>query len=556
MIVLGAMSVPLALAAAALEPGSTNDLTLRDFVQRVIERNESLQVRMLELKVAGKQFKAERGVFEPELLFSYDRVENKRENTAEQRRSTGVATFDEENNLYNASVEGLIPTGAKLRLGYFLRDLRNNLQDPPLGTIFTNRTRGEYQTFAGINLTQPLLKNAWFPATLANVRLAALASDLAYQEYRRQMMRVITTAEASYWDLYLARQQVRYIQESAELAESLVRDNQARLQAGRGSELEVLEAKAGLALRKAKLAEAEQNYSETATAMLTLIAESAAGPTPTLRPVDAPNGSGQVPPFAESGRIALETNPDYLSQVKRLEQENVRFAYAKNQRLPQLDLKASYGLNGLGADPQSSWDDVQHRGFPSFSAGIEWHVPLGGGIKARNELGAAKLRKQQALITLKATETQILNTLHLALQKIQSTHGAIGDYEQIVAFNRNLLDTELDRLQVGKVDSRRVLEVEANLFEARNAVVEARVKNERARLELELVQGTVLQSRNLDLPQKEIEQRTESMLRQAGVTDRQYREWLKDLRLNYEKPTPPSETGAAPDKTDAAPGRP
>src|SRR5207302_1469383 len=354
--------------------------TLREFLQLVVERNESVQARELEFQIAQKKFKAERGIFEPELLLSYDRVENRRENTAEQRRSTGISQFEEKNNIYNAGLEALIPTGAKIRLGYSLHDLRNNLQDPPFGIIVTNTPRREFQTFAGVNLTQPLLKNGWFSATLANIRLAALASDVAFQEYRHQMMLVISTAEAAYWNLFLAQEQVRFFRESALLAETLVRDNEARFQTGKGSELEVLEAKAGLALRKTTL--------------------------------------------------------------------------------PEADLKASYGLNGLGPDPESSWEDVQQRGFPSFSAGVEWHIPLGGGIRAKNELDAAKLRKRQALITLKETETQILNAIDTALRKIRSTHEAIGDYELIVSFNRNLLDSELERLEVGKIGSRRVLEVE------------------------------------------------------------------------------------------------
>ena len=142
---------------------------------------------------------------------------------------------------------------------------------------------------------------------------------------------------------------------------------------------------------------------------------------------------------------------------------------------------------------------MQSRGFPSFSAGVEWRIPLGGGIRGRNELDAAKLRTQQALITLKETETQILNAIDTALRKIRSTDEAIRDYQQVVAFSRNLLDSELGRLEVGKVGVRRVLEVDASLFEAKNAVVEAQVQNERARLELELVQGTVLRSRSLAL---------------------------------------------------------
>jgi len=529
--------------------GSTRDLTLQEFRHLVLERNESLQIRVLELKIAGKRLKGERGIFEPELLLGYDRVENQRENTAEQRRSNGALEFDEKNNIYTTGIEGLVPSGAKIRLGYTLRDLRNNLQDPLLGTISTNKPGAEFQTFAGISLTQPLLKNAWFPSTMASIRLAALAGDVAFQEYRRQMMLVITTAEAAYWNLYLAQEQVRFFRDSVLLAEGLVRDNETRFAGGRGSELEVLEAKSGLALRRSKLAEAEQKYFETVAQMSTLISESANDSKPLLHATGAPGELGPVPEFSESGQAAFGLNPDYLSQVKKLKQENIRVAYAKNQRLPQLDLKASFGLNGLGSDPQSSWDDIQQGGFPSFSAGVELHIPLGGGIRVKNELEAARLRKQQALISLQEIENQVLSAITTSLWKLRSARDSIGNYEQIVAFTQNLLETELKRLEVGKVDSRRVLDVEAAVFDAKNSVVEAKVRTERARLELELVQGTVLRSRNLEVPLSDVENRTIRLLRDAGIPSQEYRDLLKspppDQRATLKpKPFPAVSAGA------------
>src|SRR5262245_714680 len=74
-------------------PQLTNALTLREFLRLVIERNESLHARILEFEIAHKRLDAERGIFEPELTLGYDRVENERENTAEQRRSSGVLVF-------------------------------------------------------------------------------------------------------------------------------------------------------------------------------------------------------------------------------------------------------------------------------------------------------------------------------------------------------------------------------------------------------------------------------------------------------------------------------
>lgn len=513
--------------AATSDPPAIRELRLKEFLSLVLERNESLQIRSLEVRIAEKRLKAESGIYEPELLLGYDRVENERENTAEQRRSSGVAVFEEKNNIYTTGIEGLVPTGAKVRLGYTLRDLRNNLQDPPFGTIFTNKPGEEYQSFAGISLTQPLLKNAWFSSTMANIRLAGFAGDVAFQEYRRQLMIVVTTAEAAYWNLFLTQEQVRFFRESVRLAESLVADNEERLQAGRGSELEVLEARSGAALRRTKLAEAEQKYFETTAQISGLMAETVNDSVPTVRAKDAPQAN-PPPDFLDSGKAAFELNPDYLSQSKKLEQENIRVSYAKNQRLPQLDLKGSYGLNGLGASPGSSWDDIQHGGFPSWSAGVELNIPLAGGIRGRNEYSAAKLRKEQALLMLKEIENQILNAITTALRKLRATENSVRDYEQIMAFNQELLDSELKGLEAGKVNSRRILDIDAALFEAKNAVVEAKVQSARARLELELVQGSVLKARSLELSRKDLEDQTIRNLRDSGVTSAAYGQLPKD----------------------------
>lgn len=517
------------------------------------------------MKIADKRFRAERGVFEPELVLNYDRAENQRQNTAQERRATGEVLFEEKNNGYGSALEALVPTGAKISLGYTLHDLRNNLQNPTPGTIFTNWTGREFVTFAGVTVTQPLLKNAWFSSTLANMRLAALGGDVAYQEYRHQMMLVITTAEAAYWNLHLAQEQVRFLEDSARLAEGLLQDSQARLQSGKGSELEALEARAALALRRSKLAEAKQKLYDTAAQMSALICDPSSDMAPLLHATDAPAAPGPVPEFAQSGGTALQLNPDYLGQIKKLGQESIRLAYAKNQRLPQFDLKASYGLNGLGPDPGSSWDQLEHGGYASFTAGVELHVPLGLGIRGRNELDAAKLRKQQALLTLHDIESQVLSSITASLRKLRSLRDSIQDYEQIVAFNQTLLETQLKRQEVGKTDVEHVLDADAALFDARNSVLEAKVKTERARLELELSEGSVLRSRNLDFSQREVKERTFRLLQHAGMPAAQFSNLLKDaVNASPEPaqpgggptaatPPPPSNpppTGPFPSKTD------
>ncbi|HXG48801.1 MAG TPA: TolC family protein [Methylomirabilota bacterium] len=509
-------------------------LGLRAFVRRVLDHNESIQVRLLETEIARRKVLAEKGVFEPELVGGPEHVENERQNTAEQRRSTLEAFFAEKNNIYNGGIESLVPSGGRVRIGYTLRRLENSLQYTGFGT---NRTRlpAEYQTFAGVSLTQPLLKNGGWNASMANIRLAAIASEVAFQEYRRQLMITVSASEAAYWNLFLAQEQLLFFRESVSLAETLLADNKARLAAGKGTELDVLEAEAGLALRQSKHSEAVQKYYEAVNRMLALYADSAISTNALLIAAEEPAPRDLPLSYFEAWQVAFDLNPDYLSQRKKAIAEDIRLAYARNQRWPQLDLKASYGLNGLGDSPGVSWSDVEHGDFPSWTVGLELRLPLAGGIKTRHELDAAKLRQKQSLLTLKEIETQIANALHTAIHKVISARDSVASYQAAVRFAQSVLDSGLERLKLGRVESRTVLEDEAKLLEAKVAAVEAEVTLQRAWLELELVQGAVLRNRQLELSQQELKEHTAPLVRRGEMTEADYQQFLREVRAAYDQ---------------------
>ena len=326
--------------------------------------------------------------------------------------------------------------GGKVRLGYTLSDLVNNVN--PFGGFITstnNRFTQQYQTFVGITLTQPILKNAGNGYTFAGIRMAALESDIAFQEYRRQLMLTISQAESAYWNLYYAQEQLRFFQESVSVAESVLDDSQEKMKAGQGSELDVLEARSGLAVRKTKQNEALQSFYD---AMSQVRAFTGVMPTEQrreLRAIDIPATTNGPSSYAVNFGNAFNLNPDFLIQRKKVAQESLRLGVARNQLLPELDVKAAYGFNGLGRTPGDSWDLVESRNFPSWSLGLELTVPLGGNIKGRNELAAARLTYQSELANLNGIQTEIANSLDASLQKVRSWRDSIQSYETVVGFN-------------------------------------------------------------------------------------------------------------------------
>jgi outer membrane protein TolC len=310
---------------------------------------------------------------------------------------------------------------------------------------------------------------------------------------------------------------MRYLYDSATLAESVLSDARERLKAGQGSELDVLEAQSGLALRKTKQNDARQGFYDALGRVQMLSGTSPAENGPTLRAVDTPPPAKAEFSYRESFEMAFRLNPEYLVQAKKVDQEELKVGVARNQLLPELNLKGAFGFNGLGLTPGSSWDTVDSGKYPSWSVGIELHVPIAGNIKGRNQLGAAHLSLQEAIVNLNSIQTQIANALNTAILKARSAQGSVQSYQTVVGFNEDLLKTQLARLNVGKVEPRKVLEVEADLFDARQSLAEALVHYERILLEMELATGSVLQHRNLDLTQAELRRKTASLLRHRSL---------------------------------------
>lgn len=507
----GATNLPAAGTKGAWYLSPTNFLAL------VLAQNERIQVQELEFEATRRRAKAEAGIFEPALTLGATHEENKRQLTGERLVSLGssasvLTNFSEQNNRFNSALEFLVPTGARLRLGANLSQLENNFQRFA-NTAFTN---GEYESFSGASLVQPLLKNFGPSATLANLRIASQQSEIAWHDYRKQISQTLAGAEAGYWGLYLAQEQVRFFDESVKVAETVLSDARARNAAGKAAEIDILQAEADLAMRRNGRNEALQKLSEARSRTAGFIDSTELDARGIIVAAAPPPVADRNLDFIEQWSWVFTQNPDFAAQRARLEQEGIRVAFAKNQRLPQLDLKASYGLNGLGRNAGDSLERFNHQAYESWSFGVEMRIPLGGGIKERNEYAAAQLRRRAALLTLKELETTLRNTLNTTLEKVRHAKGSIADYEAAVKLNENLLKTELARLEVGRVEARKVLEVERDLLQSRLSALAAVVTYHQSTLELDVLSGTFLSRRNLSLSRAEVADKTRSIMNRTA----------------------------------------
>ena len=221
-------------------------------------------------------------------------------------------------------------------------------------------------------------------------------------------------------------------------------------------------------------------------------------------PIDVP----EIVPITESWEDiavdALHNHPEYLIRKKQVELEGLRLKYAENQRLPQLDLNLSYGFNGLGTSVSESWDQINDFNKVDWFAGVILNVPILGDRKADEETSAARRRKQQALMNLKAVEIQILNLSVTTFKQLKSDFNTYQKSVQVVGFREELLEVELAKLAEGKSSSREVFEIESELSESKIESLRKMFDYQRTQIELLVFQGIFLEERGIDVTRDQL----------------------------------------------------
>lgn len=458
-------------------------LSLSQFIDLVVERNQQLQSKYADLEIRKEGVKGASAIFEPVLVSSYSHLYNNEQNDSAQFASRGFTeTYEQKVDNYKVEVEGLLATGGQVTVGTALNVSEDDLSD----------NKSQYRQLAYVNLKQPLLKNAGIDTTNTKIRIAEGDVGLALQSYRQEMLNLVGRASIIYWELSLAQQQLAMRAESVEVAKRILEDNRARFETGKMAEIEVLEAEAGVALRKALEVEAHKKYVEAKNDALTLFAEHSVAYDAVISAIDPLELEKGTHNYQNSISKAFKYRPEYLATQMKLSQEKIRLAYAENQRWPELDLKGSYGLNGLESDWSDAWDKMEDDDYYSWSVGLELRVPLFGDKKSASEMAQVKQSKRKALLEMKAIEVALANTVNTTIQNIQSATEQAAYSTQVAEFNKRLLDIELIRLDAGKSNSRLVLEIEEDYRIAKEAEVEALVTQKKALIELEMAEGSLL----------------------------------------------------------------
>lgn len=469
------------------------DITLGQALQRALGMNFQIKVEKFAPRIAKAKQLRDSGKFDPTLELSYTYDENRQELrtlTSDLTLPTPVPGEPDpqlfaltSGQVIDSSLAGLLPWGMTYDLGASL-----TTQDDSRQTIT------KYNSFVGLNVIQPLLKNFGTDVNMSSIRIARTNVAISKWQMRQKVIDVVTETIFTYNDLYFANRNLAVELQSRSLAWQLLSDNQKRANIGVMAPLDILQAQADFASREEKVLVAGRLVKDTENTLKGLISDEVNDVLALrVRISEPPSSLGFRPNLEKDFAAAFELRPDYRQALLELQRRNISLIFTRNQVLPRLDLIASLGINGIDKSLSSSVERMSGGGNNNlaWNAGAVFSVPIPNRT-ARGEEQVVKMEIAQALVDLKRLEQSILLKADSAAGQIDTTRKRIEATRAARIFSERTLEAGQIKLTSGTTTTFEVLQFQRDLAQAQINEIRAITDHNKAIAEYARQTGTTL----------------------------------------------------------------
>ena len=519
---------PLAVLAQDQPPpeilGREALLSLRDAESLALEKNRGLVIARSIPQIAASLEDQSEGIFDP-LGFAEYEFEHTETPVASsvQQFFQSPSTIAEDRWTYAAGFGGILPIGLEYQSVYNFSRL-----DSESGFFSLER---EYRPVWTSSLTIPLLRNLKYNEANVILKQSRIQRELSEEEFRQSIIDLLVGVDAAYWNLAALRAAEDVATKSLEVANDLVEQTRVQYEVGVVSRVNVSQAAAGQAEREFDFIVTQTAAANAQDFLIDLIEH------PDLAALRSTEVVTEDPAFVEYSvdeevavDKAMRLRPELAQDRRRVEDAELQLAFARNQRLPRLDLVGSYTFSGISGpqkvDPgtpagyrvnpatgdieqgivgdlgvprrgRSSHNDFfRAGGARGWSAGARVEIPLGNRT-ARARVVQRDIELRRARTELRRQEQEIVLGVRRSARALRAAIEGLQAAERRRAAQAESLRAEQERLRLGDSTPRLVLEQQRDLAEAERQVIFALQVYRDSITALEQSQGTLLQTRGI-----------------------------------------------------------
>jgi outer membrane protein TolC len=341
---------------------------LEDAITMALQRNSDLAISESNNRIANYQIVAAKGAYDVNFLVQPQFSHSVTPSSSLFESGPAGAGITQISDGASAAFTGLTSSGGRYSLSGSQQSIQNNAE--------LNSYNPYYQTAIALQYTQPLLRGAG-DGNPARRQLIISKANAQGQEAQLLVQASATVANVSnaYWDLLQAWRNVGIQEEGLRNAQAQAESNGRLVKQGAAAPSDVVESYTQVNVFQDNVFSALQSVQQLQTQLKSLIVANPADPlwmanlVPTSPVLQLPT----EPKLDDLIVTALKNRPE-LAQLRasRLVAA-ANLAYAKNQRLPQLDLGVGVTANGFS-------------GVPTNLAGTPFFQTLGNEITSLNQL--------------------------------------------------------------------------------------------------------------------------------------------------------------------------
>ncbi|HKW99980.1 MAG TPA: TolC family protein [Bryobacteraceae bacterium] len=492
--------------------GKKLELSLKSYLELVMANNTDIAVSRLTLDVAQNAITRAFAPFDP---FATGRFTSARSKTPASDALQGANTVVLLQQPTTFTYNQLLSSGTQYNVSF---------------SGLKTSTNSGFQSFnpalnssLQFGFTQPLIRNRGLYVNRLPIMTARSRLRLGEYQLRDTVIQLVSGAETAYWNVVLARDNLKVQQKALELANEALKRAQRELELGAMSPLDIYQPQQNYATAEISVSQARYFLEQQENAlrkqmgadldpafskMPIVLTETADVPAE----ASAIDGEGEV-------QKALLARPDLKAANQALDVDDLQIKTAKNSILPDLSLLGNYTAQGRGGTfyerqnvfgggsqiinvtPGGFGDALSQMfgfGFPIYQFGLQLRLPIRNRAAAADLADAVVAKKRDSLAVRGVEETVRLDVLN-AVSQVESSQASVKLARVALDFARKYLEAEQKKYELGTSQIYFVLQAQQSLVNAESALVQNSIGYKLSMLNLLRRTGELLDERGIQL---------------------------------------------------------
>jgi outer membrane protein len=484
-----------AAAAAAIQnaaqqrqaPGEvTRRLSIDEASALALEQNLGIKIQRFDPQIQDVGIAFARSSWMPQLSSTLTR------NTADQPQTTILSGAQPviTTGQFSAgvSLSETLPWGANYTANW--NNGRFTTTDPT--STFNPRLSSNIQ----FSFTQPLLRNLEIDSIRQQVASSKKVRDLSDIQLRSVVTQTVRNVRNAYWDLVYALNNYKAQQQSLELSQQSLKDNQKRVEIGTLAPIDIVQSQAEVANNEQGVIVADAQIKQAQDNLRSLILDPSTADFwgITFDPTDDATYSEQAIDIDAAVRNSLDKRTDLLAAKNSIEQSDINIKFYGNQIRPDVNALVNYAAVGVGGTQQtggfnpftgqttpitvvdrgygSALADVFGASYPQWSVGVQIGYPLGASTAHAN-LARVRLEYDQSQAQLKNLQLQVATQVRAVGRQVQTNQKRVQAARASRELQEKKLEAEEKKLAAGMSSTFLVLQAQRDLALARTTEVQA-----------------------------------------------------------------------------------